>query len=485
MITRLEVDGFKSLREFAVDLEPLTVFVGPNGAGKSNLLEALGLLGRLASMSLEEAFRLGRGRIADQFSRAGGEAGRTIRFAVEVSLRGPFEALGNGASALPDRYRYELVIERRARPSGTEELAVADEHLCVLCDSKDSKDPVRQKTIFRQEERNPRERRVSIAPDVEGRAENSFRCPHTHSALGSRFANAERFYLQFGLDEETRARMARLRELIDTQTDHSLLKQVPLLKQVLDIEDQRLGIDTSKTRETGWSAVITTLGDALSHFRLLQLDAARLREPSERVASDVLAPDASNLPTILADLPGPTLGEIRADLVSLIPGLAGFDVVPDEDSLRVEFKLSGGDRLPARLASDGTLRALALLTALHVEPRPSVIGIEEPENGIYPGRLRMLLSLLRELAAPNHEASPGSAPQATQLLLTSHSPIVLAAFRDTPEHLRFMDLVRRDGQLATRARAVGELKEPGDGARIVSLREVDALLHAAAGEAAE
>ncbi|WP_438008490.1 AAA family ATPase [Sorangium sp. So ce321] len=479
MITRFEVDGFKSLREFAVDLEPLTVFVGPNGAGKSNLLEALGLLGRLASMSLEEAFKLGRGRIADQFSRTGGEAGRTIRFAVEVSLRGPSEAFGNGASPLPDRYRYELVIERRARPSGTEELAVADEHLRVLSDSKDSKDSVRQKTIFQQEERNPRERRVSIASDVEGRAENSFRCPHTHSALGSRFADAERYHLQFGLDEETRARMARLRELIDTQTDHFLLKQA------LDIENQRPGIDTSKTRETGWSAVITTLTDALSHFRLLQLDAARLREPSERIASDALAPDASNLPTILADLPGPTLGEIRADLVSLVPGLAGFDVVPDEDSFRIEFKLSGGERLPARLASDGTLRALALLTALHVEPRPSVIGIEEPENGIYPGRLRMLLSLLREIAAPDHEASPGSAPQATQLLLTSHSPIVLAAFRDTPEHLRFMDLVRRDGQLATRARAVGELKEPGDGARIVSLREVDALLDAAAGEAAE
>ncbi|WP_437757250.1 AAA family ATPase [Sorangium sp. So ce1389] len=479
MITRFEVDGFKSLRDFAVDLEPLTVFVGPNGAGKSNLLEALGLLGRLASMSLEEAFKLGRGRIADQFSRTGGEAGRTIRFAVEVSLRWPFEAFGNGASPLPDRYRYELVIERRARPSGTEELAVADEHLRVLSDSKDSKGSVRQKTIFQQEERNPRERRVSIAPDVEGRAENSFRCPHTHSALGSRFANAERYYLQFGLDEETRARMARLRELIDTQTDHSLLKQA------LDIENQRLGIDTSKTRETGWSAVITTLADALSHFRLLQLDAARLREPSERIASDVLAPDASNLPTILADLPGPTLGEIRADLVSLVPGLAGFDVVPDEDSFRIEFKLSGGERLPARLASDGTLRALALLTALHVEPRPSVIGIEEPENGIYPGRLRMLLSLLREIAAPDHEASPGSAPQATQLLLTSHSPVVLAAFRDTPEHLRFMDLVRRDGQLVTRARAVGELKAPGDGARIVALREVDALLQAAASEAAE
>ncbi len=48
MITRLEVDGFKSLRGFAVVLEPFTVFIGPNGAGKSNTLEALALLSRLS-----------------------------------------------------------------------------------------------------------------------------------------------------------------------------------------------------------------------------------------------------------------------------------------------------------------------------------------------------------------------------------------------------------------------------------------------------
>ncbi len=48
MLTRLEVDGFKSLRDFSIDLEPLTVLLGPNDAGKSNILEALALSSRLA-----------------------------------------------------------------------------------------------------------------------------------------------------------------------------------------------------------------------------------------------------------------------------------------------------------------------------------------------------------------------------------------------------------------------------------------------------
>jgi hypothetical protein len=130
VITRLEIDGFKSLRDFAVDLEPLTVLIGPNSAGKSNVLDALALLSRLSSMPIEEAFRKGRGRALDQFTRRGGEAGETIRFAVEVFVP---HILGEGAEPerLPNRYRYELVIAREAR-SGAERLILADEKLSIF-----------------------------------------------------------------------------------------------------------------------------------------------------------------------------------------------------------------------------------------------------------------------------------------------------------------------------------------------------------------
>jgi AAA15 family ATPase/GTPase len=36
MLTRIEIDGFKTFRHFALDLEPFQVIVGPNGVGKSN-----------------------------------------------------------------------------------------------------------------------------------------------------------------------------------------------------------------------------------------------------------------------------------------------------------------------------------------------------------------------------------------------------------------------------------------------------------------
>ncbi|MBK9755287.1 MAG: ATP-binding protein [Nannocystis sp.] len=244
----------------------------------------------------------------------------------------------------------------------------------------------------------------------------------------------------------------------------------------------------------------------LSEGRWLRMGMAQLGEPSDRIGSGDLAPDAANLPTVLADLPPPVLGEIRADLVALVPGIASFDVVPDGDEMRIDFELSGGDRMPARLVSDGTLRILVLLTALRLEPRPALICIEEPENGIYPGRLRALLELFRSEAQRRHD-DPEALAQLealvrfdadgighhglvgvshnflpTQILLTTHSPVILAALRKHPEHLRFVDAVRRDGHRFTRVRSVGK-PVPGDLGRFtIAPREIDLLLNAAQSE---
>src|SRR5688572_20115900 len=87
MITRIEIDGFKSLRGFSLDLEPLTAVVGANGVGKSNLFDALLLLSRMgAGEKLTDAFKEGRGRILDQFSRGVEDAAARMSFSVEALL---------------------------------------------------------------------------------------------------------------------------------------------------------------------------------------------------------------------------------------------------------------------------------------------------------------------------------------------------------------------------------------------------------------
>ena len=57
MLRRIKIQGYKSLADVEVTLQPLSVLFGPNAAGKSNFLDALQLLSRMvASRTLKEAF---------------------------------------------------------------------------------------------------------------------------------------------------------------------------------------------------------------------------------------------------------------------------------------------------------------------------------------------------------------------------------------------------------------------------------------------
>lgn len=84
-------------------------------------------------------------------------------------------------------------------------------------------------------------------------------------------------------------------------------------------------------------------------------------------------------------------------------------------------------------ASSGTLRVLALMTALHTSAQAKLIGIEEPENYVHPGALSSFVEHLRGVG------------ENTQLVITTHSPLVLDALGD-PSVVR---VVRRGGKKGT------------------------------------
>jgi predicted ATPase len=100
----------------------------------------------------------------------------------------------------------------------------------------------------------------------------------------------------------------------------------------------------------------------------------------------------------------------------------------------------------ARVASDGTLRAIALLAALYDPRGAGLICFEEPENGIFPQRLAQFVRYLRNLVDRAIDArAEGTA--LTQLILSSHSPAILRALEPAHARLRsdavFMDVVSR------------------------------------------
>lgn len=74
-----------------------------------------------------------------------------------------------------------------------------------------------------------------------------------------------------------------------------------------------------------------------------------------------------------------------------------------------------GRTFPAPVLSDGTLRFAAIAAAFFQPSMPEVLMLEEIENGIHAGRLRLLLELLKSRAGATH----------TQVLATSHSALLL------------------------------------------------------------
>lgn len=90
------------------------------------------------------------------------------------------------------------------------------------------------------------------------------------------------------------------------------------------------------------------------------------------------------------------------------------------DGKGIRFKLaSGGQSIAAAQASDGLLLVLAYLAVLHLPKPPRVLLVEEPENGVHPGRLKEVLVILRDLVKEQSH---------TQVLLTTHSPYVVDLF---------------------------------------------------------
>ena len=83
--------------------------------------------------------------------------------------------------------------------------------------------------------------------------------------------------------------------------------------------------------------------------------------------------------------------------------------------------------------SSGTLRMLALMTAMLATSEAKLIGIEEPENYIHPTALSAFVDYIR------------NAQENAQFMITTHSPLVLDALNE-PEAVR---VVRRDVEKGT------------------------------------
>ncbi|MGL5857183.1 MAG: AAA family ATPase [Angustibacter sp.] len=156
MLTRLEVQGFKNLRDLAVDFGPFTCIAGPNGIGKSNVFDAIHFLSLLATDTFVDAARGVRGAAGersgdprDLFWDGYRESDRRITFAAEMLVPPVVEDdLGEPAEATTTflRYQVQLGYEVPSGPGGTGRLALIGEDLTHITKGK-ARDHLRFRTI--------------------------------------------------------------------------------------------------------------------------------------------------------------------------------------------------------------------------------------------------------------------------------------------------------------------------------------------------
>lgn len=192
---------------------------------------------------------------------------------------------------------------------------------------------------------------------------------------------------------------------------------------------------------------ITYLGQALGKMRLYRewsfgrYTAPRLPQKAD-LPNDVLEFDASNLGLVLNRLRrNPAVKQqLLAALQELYDGITDYDVQIEGGTVQVFFH-EGRFTIPATRLSDGTLRYLCLLAVLCHPTPPPLICIEEPELGLHPDILPTLAGLLKE------------ASSRTQLIVTTHSDVLVDAMSDRPDAVLVAEKTE-DGTTLTRLDAM-------------------------------
>lgn len=398
--------NFKNFAEADLDLErPTTLLVGPNGSGKSNLIEGIELLSFLAG-----------GHRLHEITDIGRDGGIEIRGGLEACARTGCDQFTLGLkttallpeSTLPTQAHYEISVRVRPEPR------IAAETLKV----EGSRIPLFE--VFPAEP-------DSASADNQVRYDNNDRGPNkpVESIAADRSALSQ--YPRFAhRNKELPEALALIDLLLRKLEAPSVIDPIPKLmrgfERMTETQLARNGYNISPVLFSLW---------AQRPLMRQTADGKTVRELGDR--RDVL----KRILKRIAQLPDEPFSDF-----DFIQTKKGGDV-------RFGFKTVGsGEMVDARLISDGTLRALAILTALEISKAGARLILEELDNGVHPSRIPILSESLFDCSDRNK----------LSVLATTHNPATMNAL--TREQLGSVLLLVADRSSHT-ARLVSLQDLPG------------------------
>lgn len=393
--------NFKNFAEASLDLfQPLTILLGRNGSGKTNLIEGVELLSTLArGTPLNEITEIGR----DGLFQVRGGLRSCLRFgANRIRLR--FHNAGINFDGR--RQSIDYLIEMT--PYGNHGIQFAREKL-----------EVGRRTFFDAE--NSTGELFDIRYDNFSRGRNPSCQSSAMRSVLSRY------------EEMIRNSRANRNRIEDSESTVGGVRVYLRRSYIFDPQPKAMReyerAESNPRLQRGGdnlSAVLFALknGDEEQQATLQRITDTVRQIPEE--------------PFEAIDFADTSLGDVMVGFVS-----------------RRGKGVNGVRLIDARLLSDGTLRMLAVVTALETVPEHSRIIIEEFDNGLHPSRAALLVRQFAEAAERRK----------LNILVTTHNP----AFMDAIDE-RQMDSVllchRVESLHASRVTRLGDL----DVARTLALR---------------
>jgi predicted ATPase len=381
MITLVEALNYRCLRYIRQPLGPFHVLVGPNASGKTTFLDVIAFLGRLVSDGPDAAIEE---RSQNFYDLVWGREGTRFELAVEAQI--------------PEYLRGRLILEG---------LDTIRYEVRLSIDPKTQERGLDTELVF-----------LKKATALSLRARKDF--PEVGGA---------EFFTLIGKGAEIDSVTVMKVPGIDSFSSET--SELGGLEYILGPRKSTFGnlpADETRFPVSLWLRNLLTSG-----VQQLVLNSALIRRASPPGQGLSFRPDGSNLPWVVEDLRQRSPERFRqwiAHLQTAFPDLQDIKTIERPEDRHRYLVLQYGEDLevPSWMASDGTLRMLALTLPAYLEGFKGIYLIEEPENGIHPRAIETMTQSL-------------SSVYDAQVLLATHSPVILSTveaeqilcFSKTPE----------------------------------------------------
>lgn len=375
MITRIQALNFRCLRYVDQRVSRFQVLVGANATGKTTFLDVIGFMGSIVAHGVEEAV----GERTTSFQDlVWGREGSGFELAIEASIPNSIREALNG-SPFRETIRYEVGVAHNASEDSTE---IVHERVMLLGPTpKPGNDNV-QRDLFPKALLPPR----SVFLPRSG----NFRSAVKKTPKGN-----DNFYAEVKPKKGDGGWVPSFR----LGPKKSALGSLPA--------------DPTRLGTCNWLRGLLTHG-----VQSFVLNSLLIRRASQPGMGRRLRTDGSNLPWVVEEFvqKSPERHERwLAHLRTALPDLEGIRVVERADDRHkyLMLRYRTGIEIPTWMASDGTLRLLALTLPAYLPEFDGVYLVEEPENGIHPRAVETLVQSLRSVYS-------------AQMLTATHSPVILS-----------------------------------------------------------